>query len=118
MTKNLLTTVILGLFFLNAPVVKAVTVAEFSGICDTAPGGCSEHPILLAYVGGALDLLATLDEETPYMDKLYCRKPGELFDVPAIISFMGSHSEGYETRNAMLLVIRYFEENGGCDAGE
>ena len=92
----------------------ALTVEQFSTICDSAPGKCSDHSIVQAYVGGALDLLATLDDETDYLDTLYCKEPKDLFDVPEIIRFMHAHREGYATRNAMLLVVRYFEKNGGC----
>ncbi len=103
---------------LYSPGTHALTMGHFVEICDSTPGECSNHPILQAYVGGALDLLAALDEETEYLDTLYCKEPQELFDVPTIIRFMQEHQEGYAKRNAMLLVIRYFEENGGCQINE
>lgn len=110
---------ILGtLFFLHSPNAEALTVEQFSNICDSAAGKCSDHPTLQAYVGGALDLIATLDEETEYLDTLYCKEPEALFDVPTIIRFMREHREGYAKRNAMLLVVRYFEVNGGCQTDE
>lgn len=95
----------------------ALTVSQFTGICASAAAPWAEHPLIRAYVGGALDLLATLDEQTAYLDDLYCTAPSELFDVPAIIRFMESHRDSYETRNAMLLLVRYVEANGGCEAG-
>ncbi|MGL6162228.1 hypothetical protein [Microbulbifer sp.] len=114
MTVRLLTTAILALFSFQAACASALTMEQFSKICESSSGACSDHPVLQAYVGGALDLLATLDEETNYLEKLYCGEPKEVFDVPAIIRFMQEHGEQYDTRNAMLLLVRYFEKNGGC----
>ncbi len=118
MRNRLLAIATLGLCSLNSPSAFALTMEQFSNICASVPGECSDHPVLQAYVGGALDLLATLDEETTYLGKLYCKEPKALFDVPAIIRFMQAHREEYATRNAMLPVVRYFEENGGCKANE
>jgi hypothetical protein len=100
---------------LYAPSANALTMKQFSDICHSSPGSCTEHPLIQAYVGGALDLLATLDEKTDYLQELYCGEPKELFDVAAIIQFMLQHSEQYSSENAMLVVVRYFEERGGCD---
>lgn len=93
---------------------SALTADQFSAICDSAKVDCSEHPILQAYVGGALDLLAVLDEETDYLRSVYCVRPDRLFNVPAIIRYIEEHEEAYAAKNAMLLVVRYLEENGGC----
>ncbi|HEY7886500.1 MAG TPA: hypothetical protein VIC08_16245 [Cellvibrionaceae bacterium] len=114
MYSRLLAIAALGWAFLYPPSTYALTVEQFTKICDSIPGECSDHPFAQAYIGGALDLLATLDENTDYLDKLYCREPKEIFDVSAIIRYMQTHGEGYATRNAMLLVVRYFEKNGGC----
>lgn len=114
MAIRLIAIVVLGLVSLRSPSLSALTMQQFSAICDSAPGECRDHPILQAYVGGALDLLATLDEETGYLDKLYCRESKDLFDVSAIIRFMQAHGDEYATRNAMLLMVGYFEETGGC----
>jgi hypothetical protein len=111
---SLLTIAVLVLMSLQPANASALTMEQFSHICESAPGECSDHPILQAYVGGALDLLATLHEETRYLDSLYCKEPKELFDVTAIIRFMQEHREEYVGRNAMLLMIRHFEVNGGC----
>lgn len=118
MTIRSMAIAFLALFYLHSPPVSALTVEQFSNICDSAPGECSDHPMLQAYVGGALDLLATLDEQTSYLDRLYCKEPEALFDVPAIIRFMQAHREGNASKNAMLLVVHYFEENGGCQPHE
>lgn len=93
---------------------SALTMDQVAAICAAYDGECSEHPILQAYVGGALDLIAVLDEETDYLAEIYCKEPSDLFDVPAIIQYMGKHRVEYAERNAMLLVIRYLEEKGGC----
>ncbi len=115
MTVRLLAISLIALLLpLHAPSATALTMKQVSDICHSSPGECSDHPIIQAYVGGALDLLATLDERTNYLKKVYCKKPKELFDVPAIIHFMELRSEQYATDNAMLVLVRYFEENGGC----
>lgn len=95
----------------------ALTMGDFSSICDSYEGECSTIPFLQAYVGGALDLIAMLDEETDYLDQVYCREASEFFDVPKIIRYMLANKDGYRDKNAMLLVIRYLEEKGGCPPG-
>jgi len=106
-----LTALFLALFSLNA---TALTVKQFSDVCNSTTKECSQHPALQAYVGGALDLLAVLDEQTDYLDKVYCKKSKELFDVPGILRFMSQRSNQNDADNAMLLLIHYFEEKGGC----
>ena len=110
----LVTTLVILLLPLYPASASALTMKQVSDICHSSPGECSDHPIIQAYVGGALDLLATLDEQTDYLGKVYCKNPKELFDVPAIIRFMELRSEQYATNNAMLVLVRYFEEHGGC----
>ncbi len=112
--RLLVTTLVTLLLPLYAPSATALTMKQVSEICHSSPGECSDHPIIQAYVGGALDLLATLDERTDYLGKVYCKKPKELFDVPAIIRFMELRGEQYAADNAMLVFVRYFEEHGGC----
>ncbi len=112
--RFLVTSLITLLLTFHVPSATALTMKQFSDICHSSPGECSDHPIIQAYVGGALDLLATLDEQTDYLEKVYCNKPKELFDVPAIIRFMELRREQYATDNAMLVLVRYFEEQGGC----
>ena len=107
--------VILFLVLLSSS-ANALTLRQFSEICDTAPGDCSSHPVIQAYVGGALDLLATLDEKTDYLETVYCREPSEIFDVAAIIRFMQTADSRYADENAMLVFIQYFEKFGGCQS--
>lgn len=92
----------------------ALTLDQFIGICESGHGECSDHPIANAYVGGALDLIAVLDEETDYLQKIYCENPGELFNVPAIIQYMQQHRVEHASQNAMIPVLQYLEENGDC----
>ena len=92
----------------------ALTTEGFLAICEQAERECEEIPILQAYVGGALDLVATLHEATDYVDKIYCKEPELLFDVAAIIRFIEENKAGYEDENAMLLVVRFLETYGGC----
>ena len=101
---------------LYVPNASALTMKQVSEICHLSPSQCSDHPIIRAYIGGALDLLATLDEQTHYLGKVYCKNPKDLFDVPKIIHFMEQQSEQYATDNAMLVFIRYFEKHGGCQS--
>ena len=92
----------------------ALTAAEFVAICEQVGRPCAEIPVLQAYVGGALDLVAALDEQTDYLRPIYCKSPELLFDVTAIIEFIANHSAEHAERNAMTLVIRFLEEFGGC----
>ncbi|MDJ0917816.1 MAG: hypothetical protein QNJ05_08635 [Woeseiaceae bacterium] len=92
----------------------ALTTEGFMEICAQAERKCEEIPILKAYVGGALDLVATLHEATDYVEDIYCKDPELLFDVAAIIRFIEENQAGYEDENAMLLVVRFLETYGGC----
>jgi len=108
------TSVMALLLSLQVPSALALTMKQVTDLCHSSPDECSEHPIIQAYIGGALDLLATLDERTDYLAKVYCKTPAELFDVPAIIHFMDQQREQYAKDNAMLVFVRYFEAHGGC----
>lgn len=100
--------------FLPVP-ASALNMVEFMAICESRPEmECESYPVLQAYVGGSLDMIAMLDEETDYLADVYCVEPRELFDVSRIIQFMEKHARGHGKKNAMLLVIRYLEEHGGC----
>ena len=113
---NLLLTLVASLLFVLTPTkASALTVEQFQQICQSTPGECSGNGTLQAYVGGALDLLATLNDQTDYLNKLYCKQPTTLFDVSAIIRFMQAHSQAHDQQNAMLLMVRYFEQRGGCN---
>ena len=101
-------------FLMYPTVSSALTMDQVAAICDSGEGECSQHPLLQAYVGGSLDLIAVLDEETDYLSKIYCERPEELFNVPEIIKYMEEHRETYADKNAMLLVVRYLEEKGRC----
>ena len=92
----------------------ALTLDQFIGICESNQGECSDHPIANAYVGGALDLIAVLDEETDYLQKIYCESPGELFNIPAIIRYMQQRRAEHASKNAMIPVLQYLVENGDC----
>ena len=107
------TAVLIASAAMSAP-AGALTMNQFVSICKAADVPCSEHPILNAYVGGALDLIAMLDEETGYLAEVYCKPPEELFDVPSIIRYMETRRSEYADKNAMLALIRYLEEHGGC----
>jgi len=93
---------------------SALSVSEFQAICESTTSHCEDHPILQAYVGGALDVVAVLAEETSYLNKLYCEDTSTLFDVRRIIPFMEQQKEVPVSANAMLVFIRYLEKHGGC----
>lgn len=112
--QNLASALILAAILSLSTNSKAITVDQFFGVCETEDHQCAEHPIKQAYIGGALDLIAVLDEETEYLDTVYCKKPKELFDIPAIIQYMELHREDYANQNAMILVLQYLVENGDC----
>ena len=104
--------VMTGLF---VPGSYALTLGEFNQICVSFQRNCSEHPVVQAYVGGALDLLATLNEREMLVTQPYCKSPDQLFDVAAIVAFLQNRPSIEGRDNAMLGVIRYFENNGGCN---
>ena len=108
-----LTAALIATVVMSSP-ASALTMNQFASICESAEMACSEHPILNAYVGGALDLIAVLDEETDYLGEVYCKPTKALFDVPAIIQYMETQQTHYADKNAMLVLIRYLEEHGGC----
>ena len=94
----------------------ALTIAEFAAICDSSPGSCEDIPMVQAYIGGALDLVAMVHEETAYLSTpIYCREPREFFDVADIVRFFEAHRDEEPQRNAMLLLVRYLEERGSCE---
>ncbi len=109
------TLLLIVLLAVQSPGADALTMGQFSQICASVPGDCDDHPVIRAYVGGALDLLATLDEKTDYLAQVYCREPAEIFDVSAIIQFMNESDERYASENAMLVLLQYFQQHGGCE---
>ena len=92
----------------------ALRVQEFLAICEQSGRACEEIPILQAYIGGALDLVAMLHEETDYIETMYCKDTKILFDVSGIIRFIEANAEGNEEKNAMMMLIRFLETYGGC----
>ncbi len=93
---------------------SALNTEDFFRICEMGKVPCNENQLLNAYIGGALDLVASLDENTDYLQTIYCEDPRELFDIPSIVAYMDQHRQEYANRNAMMLLIRYLEEHGGC----
>ncbi len=94
---------------------KALTLDEFRQACHSIEIDCKAHPALNAYVGGALDLVAVLDEQTNYLDRIYCRSPKDLFNVGNIIDYLIQTDTDSPEKNAMLFVVKYLESNGGCE---
>ncbi|MEM1434284.1 MAG: hypothetical protein AAGG11_09540 [Pseudomonadota bacterium] len=93
---------------------SALTIEGFRAICAANDVTCEQIPVLQAYVGGALDMIATLDERTEYLGTVYCRTPKQLFDVPAIIRHVETAAAPDSDVNAMTLVVDYLVRNGGC----
>ncbi len=113
-SRNLVSAFVIATVLLLPSSSTALTLDQFIGICEAEQYECTQHPIANAYVGGALDLIATLDEETDYLETIYCKKPRELFDVPAIIRYMQQGGAEHAGENAMILVLQYLQEHGGC----
>lgn len=111
---SLLPPFLMALCLLLSGRAEALSVDELFNACEQAGRPCQEIPWVQAYVGGALDLIAMLDEETDYLGKVYCKSPERLFDVPGILNFVESNREGNGHKNVMLLVIQFFEKYGGC----
>ncbi len=110
----LVLSIVLGSGVLLPSTGAALTVAGFRQICESAEASCESLPVLQAYVGGSLDMIATLDERTEFLGEVYCRPPSELFDVAAIIRYVERAPAADEEANAMSLVVRYLVEKGGC----
>lgn len=111
--KRYLTVACFSLFIMANP-THALTVQQFKDACAMQETSCGEHPVLNAYIGGALDLVAGLQEETDYLSNLYCKQPEELFDIKKITQFIEQSETQHDNKNAMLLLVAYFEQLGGC----
>ncbi len=94
---------------------SALSMSGFESICNSRPVKCKDHPILQAYVGGALDLVATLDEKTNYLEPFFCKTTASLYDVNKIITFMELHYDDYRDQNAMLVLVKYLKQHGRCE---
>ena len=108
---------LVGMFAcLTVAQTQALKLSEFAAMCEalSGDGHCSQHQVVQAYVGGALDLVAALGEHTTYLSKIYCRDPREIFDVAKIVDYMLEAPLEDRDSNAMLAVIRYLEEEGDC----
>lgn len=112
---KLLLRILLPLFILLISTnALSLTMTQFKEICLSSENACNEHQLLQAYVGGALDFIAAQDEETDYLQTKLCVDPSSIFDVNRIIDYMIQDHVGYLDKNAMLLLIQYLQENGGC----
>ena len=97
-----------------APGAQALRVSQFMAICQEAGMPCKDVPILNAYIGGGLDLIAGLHEDTDYVRPIYCKDTKQLFDVAAIIGFIEKNHDGNEDKNTMLLLVKFLETYGDC----
>lgn len=112
--RNSITPSILAILLSLSSTSSALTIQEFTDICEASQGDCTLNPMLQAYIGGALDLVAVLDEETAYLQDIYCKSPSEIFITPVIIQYMLQNQEYSSDKNVMLLLVRYLEEQGKC----
>jgi len=92
---------------------SSLTIGQLQSICASASHQCSENQALQTYVGGALDLIATLDEAN-HLKESVCKNKKTLLKVPEIIHFMEENRTEPASKNAMFLLILYLEKNGGC----
>lgn len=114
-TKNLLITGFSLLVLFSTNPAHSLTMEQFSDICAQHSGDCHDLPLINAYIGGAMDLIATLDERTDYLPtKIYCADPREIFNAEDIVAFMLRNDQNLSSENAMISFIQYFEVNGGC----
>jgi hypothetical protein len=101
--------------FLVSNAANALSVSQFSQLCSQAkPQKCHEVPLVRAYVGGALDMVASLQESKALATDLVCRPPEDLFEVEQIITYMEKNASEDNKQNAMYLVINYIQKHGGC----
>ena len=115
--KNTTILIFLSYLFFFTEAAFAITVQEFKLICNasnTEKISCDEHPMINAYIGGGLDLVASLDEGTKYLGKLYCEQPETLFDVKTIIRFIERSKQEYDNQNAMFRLVAYLEQHSNC----
>lgn len=112
--KNLLKLLVCALSLAYAQNALPLSIKDFATICDSTTVPCEELPVMQAYVGGALDLIATLDEKTDYLETIYCEDKSELLKTGPIIDYVMSHKDEMPNRNAMMLLIQYLVEEGGC----
>jgi hypothetical protein len=98
----------------SAP-VSALSIADFHHWCNQTPSvQCHDLVPVQAYVGGALDAIGLLQAEQQFVKPLFCKKPQDLFQLPAIIDFMNANAKPDDKRNAIVLVVEYLAVNGGC----
>jgi hypothetical protein len=64
--------------------VTALTMKQVSDICHPSYGEYRDHLIIQPYVGGVLDLLAPLDEQTDYARKCIVRSQKRHFGLPRV----------------------------------
>lgn len=100
---------LLILFTLNTP-ANALTTGELLDACAAKGRSCDQLPFANIYIGGALDLLGTLNEKKQLKVPVLCSTNKDIFDVKRILQYMEKNREGYNDRNAMHIVIKYFEE--------
>ncbi|MFT7559813.1 MAG: hypothetical protein ACI93R_001728 [Flavobacteriales bacterium] len=96
--------------------ITALRMNQFSELCHSSLGECSDKPIVQTYVGGDLDILTVLEEQTGFLGPVYRKESERLFDVLVVIRFIAQRSEQYATSNGMLALVRYDEQQGGCQA--
>ncbi|RBP51740.1 hypothetical protein [Arenicella xantha] len=93
---------------------QALTVGQVQGICAEYDTSCRDNPFLQAYVGGGLDMLATLKEQGTLTGIQLCEPSDELFDVDKILDFLSSAKDDAKAKNAMHQVISYLQREGSC----
>ncbi len=115
MFYRLLSLPLLFLSVLPTAEVSALTIDQFQSICRDYQENCDQHPTIQAYVGGALDLFATLNENPAYLAEINCAESRKLYNVKKIIEHMQRADVSNGNTNAMTVFIHYFEINKPCD---
>jgi len=110
-----LTTMVLALWFamITAP-THALTLAQFNAICADQPVPCTQHPALHAYIGGAIDLLVAMRQNSDYLSPMTCALTPQHLDVNTIITFMTEYEPQSPERDAMAVLLEYLQAELPC----
>lgn len=106
----------LTVLFFTSSSSSALTTKELLKVCGLKNQPCHTLPFANAYIGGALDLLGTLQENEQLNLQFSCASPNKLFKVKRILDYIeenqisNENQRFYEDKNAMTLVIKYMEE--------
>lgn len=103
-----------GIMFGGISSAHSLTVQEVQSICSQQTTLCADNLVIQAYIGGGLDMLASLYEHEVLHGVRFCKSPQALFDVTNIINFLLTLEGGARAQNAMRQVTTYLQGESGC----